>query len=151
QIAPRRLDAALHLVADEALGMADDRLDALADRGVELGLALGLDAEVCDFENHRRSLVDAGVHCGPATRPSPVEVLRGSGFAGPPRGGPAGRDVQSLQPRAGSASALTATERYSLLMPLTSRRYMSCTGLPAADSVNLPRGLSTTALCNAAV
>ena len=29
---------------------------------------------------------------------------------------------QSLQPRAGSASAFTATERNSLLLPLTSRR-----------------------------
>src|SRR4029079_14348269 len=48
-----------------------------------------------------------------------------------------------LQPRAGSASAFTATARHSLLLPVRSRRDMSRTGLPAAESVNLPRGPST--------
>src|ERR1700720_1349377 len=47
-----------------------------------------------------------------------------------------------LQPRAGSASALTATLTYLLSSPCTLRRYMSCTGLCALDRVNLPRGLS---------
>src|SRR6188768_473651 len=59
--------------------------------------------------------------------------------------------VHILQPRPGSARALTATPLYSLFLPTASRRNMSCTGLCEADSVNLPRGLSTVAVRIAAI
>src|SRR5262249_48267227 len=58
---------------------------------------------------------------------------------GCPRGS---RQRQSLQPRAGSATALTATPTTLFSLPSTLRRYMSCTGLCALDSVIAPRGLS---------
>src|SRR5262249_31723111 len=59
--------------------------------------------------------------------------------------------VQSLQPLAGSASALTATPTSLFLPASTLRTYMSCTGLWDLDRTKLPRGLSILAFSSALI
>ena len=53
QVALGRLDALLDLMAEKSIGMRDHAAHAMLDRGVELGLTAGLDANIGNFENHR--------------------------------------------------------------------------------------------------